>query len=123
MIGVERAPRTLSQMAKFEEQQKTERTALEKVRRHVRIMIEVGRIADDSELGDFLSQVVLQVARAIEIDHVKVLQYRPLTADLLVVAGLGWADGVVGSAVLSADMRSAPGRAFQTGEPVTIKNL
>jgi two-component system, sensor histidine kinase PdtaS len=110
-------------MAKFEEQQKTERTALDKVRRHIRILIEVGRIADDSELGDFLSQAVLQVARAIEIDHVKVLQYRPLTADLLVVAGLGWADGVVGSAVLSADMRSAPGRAFQIGEPVTIKNL
>jgi len=102
---------------------KTERTALEKVRRHIRILIEVGRIAGDNELTSFLSQVVLQVARAVEIDHVKVLQYRRRTADLLVVAGLGWADGTVGSAVLSSDMRSAPGRAFQTGEPVTIQNL
>jgi two-component system, sensor histidine kinase PdtaS len=109
-------------MANFAEQ-KTERTALEKVRRHIRILIEVGRIAGDSELRGFLSQAALQVARAIEIDHVKILQYRRRTADLLVVAGLGWSDGVVGSAVLSADMRSAPGRAFQTGEPVTIKNL
>ena len=109
-------------MAKFVEE-RTERTALEKVRRHIRILIEVGRIAGDSELGSFLSLAVLQVARAVEIDHVKILQYRRRTADLLVVAGLGWADGVVGSAVLSTDMRSAPGRAFQTGEPVTIKNL
>jgi len=98
---------------------KAELTALEKVRRHIRILIDVCRIAGDSETGSFLSQAVLQVARAVEIDHVKVLQYRRRTADLLVIAGLGWADGVVGSAVLSTDMRSAPGRAFQTGEPVT----
>jgi two-component sensor histidine kinase len=109
-------------MAKLAEK-KTELPALEKVRRHIRILIEVGRIAGDSEIGSFLSQAVLQVARAVEIDHVKVLQYRRRTADLLVIAGLGWADGVVGSAVLSTDMRSAPGRAFQTGEPVTVKNL
>jgi two-component sensor histidine kinase len=101
----------------------TQRVALEKVRRHIRILIEVGKIAGDSELGNFLNQTVLQVARAVEIDHVKVLQYRRRNADLLVVAGLGWADGVVGSAALSSDMRSAPGRAFQTGEPITIKNL
>lgn len=100
----------------------TERT-LEKVRRHVRILIDVGRIASDSELGGLLNQTVLQVARAVEIDHVKILQYRRSSADLLVVAGLGWADGVVGNAVLPTDMRSAPGRAFQTGEPITIKNL
>jgi two-component sensor histidine kinase len=104
-------------------QGKSQRVALEKVRRHIRILIEVGKIAGDSELANFLNQTVLQVARAVEIDHVKVLQYRRRTADLLVVAGLGWADGVVGSAALSSDMRSAPGRAFQTGEPVTIKNL
>jgi two-component system, sensor histidine kinase PdtaS len=101
----------------------TQRVALEKVRRHIRILIEVGKIAGDNELANFLDQTVLQVARAVEIDHVKVLQYRRQTADLLVVAGLGWAEGVVGSAALSSDMRSAPGRAFQTGEPITIKNL
>jgi two-component sensor histidine kinase len=101
----------------------TERVALEKIRRHIRILIEVGKIVGESDLANFLNQTVLQVARAVEIDHVKVLQYRRRTADLLVVAGLGWAEGVVGSAALSADMRSAPGRAFQTGEPITIKNL
>jgi two-component sensor histidine kinase len=90
----------------------------------VRILVDVGRLAGEAnELASFLHEAVLQVARAVEIDHVKVLQYRRRTADLLVVAGLGWADAVVGSAVLSTDMRSAPGRAFQTGEPVTIKNM
>jgi two-component system, sensor histidine kinase PdtaS len=59
----------------------------------------------------------------VEIHHVKVLQYRPRTSDLLIVAGVGWKEGVVGSATLSADLRSPPGRAFKTAEPVSVHNL
>jgi hypothetical protein len=98
--------------------------ALDNVRRHIRILVDIGKLAgENSDLVRFLDQVVMQVSRAIEIHHVKVLQYRPRTADLLVVAGLGWGEGVVGIATLSADLRSAPGRAFQTAEPVTIKDF
>jgi two-component system, sensor histidine kinase PdtaS len=98
--------------------------ALDNVRRHMRILVDIGRLAgESSDLGRFLDQTVTQVARAVEIHHVKVLQYRPRTADLLVVAGIGWGEGVVGIAALSADLRSAPGRAFQTAEAVTIKNF
>ena len=98
--------------------------ALEKVRRHVRILVEIGRIAGvANDLNWFLDQVVVQVARAVEINHVKVLQYRPKEADFLVVAGIGWREGVVRTATLAANMRSAPGRAYRTGDPVTVKDL
>src|SRR4051812_6258842 len=98
--------------------------ALDKVRRHVRILLDLGRLAAHStDVERFLSQAVVQVARAVEIDHVKVLIHRPREADLLVTAGMGWKDGVVGSATLPAGLRSPPGRAFQTAEPVTISNL
>jgi two-component sensor histidine kinase len=104
--------------------QEREGGALDKVRRHIRILVDIGRLAgENGDLDRFLDQAVMQVARAVEIDHVKVLRYRPRTADLLVVAGLGWKEGVVGTATLSADLRSAPGRAFQTAEPVTIKTF
>lgn len=97
---------------------------LEKVRRHVRILVDLGRtMGETTDLNRFLDRVVMQVARAVEIDHVKVLRYRRQTSDLLVAAGVGWKEGVVGSATLSADLRSAPGRSFQTAEPVTIKNF
>jgi two-component sensor histidine kinase len=66
---------------------------------------------------------VVQVARAVEIGHVKVLRYRRREADLLVAAGFGWKEGVVGSATLPADLRSPPGRSFQTAEPVFIKSF
>jgi two-component system, sensor histidine kinase PdtaS len=97
---------------------------LEIVRRHLRILVDIGRIAGEkNDLSRFLDEVVVQVARAIEIDHVKVLQYRQKSGDLLVAAGVGWRDGVVRSATLSADLRSPPGRSFRTAEPVTIKDF
>jgi two-component system, sensor histidine kinase PdtaS len=43
---------------------------------------------------------VVQVARAVEIDHVKVLRYRRRETDLLVAAGFGWKEGIVRSALL-----------------------
>ena len=99
-------------------------TPLEKVRAHVRILVELGKLSGKQlDTERFLAQTVVHIARAIEIGHVKILQYRPETADLLLVAGLGWKEGVVGVATLSADFRSPPGRAYQTGEPITISNL
>ena len=97
---------------------------LEKVRRHVRILVDLGRAAGETaDLNRFLDQAVVQVARAVEIDHVKVLRYRRREADLLVAAGFGWKEGVVRSATLPADLRSPPGRSFQTAQPVFIKNF
>jgi two-component sensor histidine kinase len=97
---------------------------LDKVRHHIRILADLGKLAGErTGLAAFLDRVVQQVARAVEIHHVKVLQYRPATADLIVVAGVGWKPGVVGSAVLPSDMRSPPGRTWQTAESLVIKRL
>jgi two-component sensor histidine kinase len=94
---------------------------LEKVREHVRILVDLGRIAAETILlSDFLDQAVVQVARAVEITHAKILRYRPEMGDFIVEAGVGWEPGVVRAATLSADLRSAPGRAFRTGEPVVV---
>ena len=103
---------------------KQQASALDEVRRHVRIFVDLGRVASESTDEDgFLDQVVVQVARAVEIDHVKVLRYRRREADLLIAAGFGWKEGIVRSATLSADLLSPPGRSFQTGQPVVIKNF
>lgn len=96
----------------------------DKLRRHVRILVDIGQLAGEkADLNRFLDQAVVQIARAVEIHHVKVLQYRAPTSDLLLAAGVGWKEGAVRTATLSADLRSPPGRAFQTAELVTIKNF
>src|SRR5215207_5035053 len=84
----------------------------DKLRRHIRIAVDLGKLATQTlELDSFLQQTVVQVARAVEIDHVKIMRYRPERADLLLVAGTGWKPGVVGNARFPADVRSPPGRA------------
>jgi two-component system, sensor histidine kinase PdtaS len=102
----------------------SEGSPLDKLRRHVRILVDIGRLAgENADLTRFLDQAVVQIARAVEIHHVKVLKYRPRSSDLLLIAGVGWKEGAVRSATLSADLRSPPGRAFQTAEPVIIKDF
>ncbi|MET4631034.1 two-component sensor histidine kinase [Bradyrhizobium sp. I1.8.5] len=102
----------------------TESDVLDKLRRHIRILVDIGRLSmEDADIERFLDQAVLQIARAVEIHHVKVLQYRPDTSDLLLMAGVGWKKGVVRTATLSVDFRSPPGRAFQTAEPVSIRDF
>ena len=50
---------------------------IDKLRRHVRILVDLGRLAARNfALDRFLDQAVVQVARAVEIDHVKVMRYR-----------------------------------------------
>lgn len=96
---------------------------LAKLRRHVRILVDLGRMAgEEASLSRFLDQACVQVARAVEIDHAKILRYRPPTADLFMEAGFGWRPGTVRNAIFSADLRSPPGRTYQTAEPLVIVN-
>ena len=53
----------------------------------------------------------------------KVLKYRHDTEDFLVIAGVGWEDGVVGHATIGADMASPAGYAMKTGEPMISNHL
>src|ERR1700686_1247939 len=55
-------------------------------------------------------------AHGLGLPFSQVWQYRAETNELVVVAGHGWRDEVVGHAVSCADMRSPQGRAFTTGE-------
>jgi two-component sensor histidine kinase len=96
-------------------------SALEIVRQHARALKDITHLAvADIPLDAFFARVTVLVADAIEIDHTKVMRYRPDTDDLLIVAGVGWRDGVVGHVAFATSMNSPPGRAFQTGMPVCI---
>jgi signal transduction histidine kinase len=53
----------------------------------------------------------------------RVFRHRAEENDLLVVAGHGWRDGVIGRAVSCADMNSPHGRTFTTGQPSIIDDL
>jgi signal transduction histidine kinase len=77
----------------------------------------------ERDLGKILTEAVRVCAEGLSVPFSKVCQYRAEENDLLIVAGYGWQDGVIGHVVSRADMSSPQGRAFTTGEPSIIDNL
>ena len=62
-------------------------------------------------------------AEGLGTEYCKVLEYIPAENRLLVRAGVGWEDGVVGFASVGADLASPGGYALRTGKPVISNHL
>ena len=63
----------------------------------------------ERDLTKILSEAVRACAEGLDVPFSKVCRYRAEENDLLVVAGHGWQDGVIGHAVSCADMTFAAG--------------
>jgi len=97
---------------------------LARILEYQRALSAFSRIASEALPPDRLMQhACAQVSRVTDIEHTKVLRYRPDKGDALVVAGVGWRPGVVGTATLPIDTASPPGRSIQTAAPVVIEDL
>src|ERR1700726_1606295 len=77
----------------------------------------------ERDLLKILTEAARVCADGLDVPFSKVCQYRSEQNDLLIVAGCGWQDGVIGHVVSRADMSSPQGRAFTTGEPSIIDDL
>jgi signal transduction histidine kinase len=77
----------------------------------------------ERNLINILKEAVRVCAEGLSVPFSKVCRYRAEENDLLIVAGFGWQDGVVGRVVSRADMSSPQGRAFTTGLPSIIDDL
>jgi len=70
----------------------------------------------EPDLTKILTEAARACADGLGVPFSQVWQYRAENNDLIVVAGHGWRDEVIGHVVSCADMRSSQGRAFATGE-------
>jgi signal transduction histidine kinase/CheY-like chemotaxis protein len=77
----------------------------------------------ERELTKILNEGVRVCAEGLGVPFAKVCRYRAEENDLLIVAGYGWQEGVIGRVVSRADMSSPQGRAFTTGQPSIIDDL
>jgi signal transduction histidine kinase len=77
----------------------------------------------ERDLMKILTEAVRVCAEGLSVPFSKVCRYRAEQNDLLIVAGYGWQEGVVGKVVSRADMSSPQGRAFTTGEPSICDDL
>lgn len=77
----------------------------------------------ERDLQKVLTEAARVCAEGLGVMFCKVCQYREAENDLLIVAGFGWHEGVVGLVVSQANETSPQGRAYVTGEPVIIYDL
>jgi two-component sensor histidine kinase len=74
-------------------------------------------------LQDLLNEAVRICAEGLNAELCKVLEYQAPENRLLMKAGFGWQEGLVGVASVGADMASPSGYALHTGKPVISNHL
>jgi two-component sensor histidine kinase len=92
--------------------------------RQQELLAELGVLAlQRTSFSDMLNHTARVTAEGLGAEYCKVLEYIPAENRLLVCAGVGWEDGIVGSASVGADLASPAGYALRTGKPVISNHL
>ena len=98
--------------------------AMQKRIRQQEILAELGVTAlQGATFEQLLTDTARLTADGLEAEFCKVLEYIPSQNRLLVRAGVGWNQGIVGVATIGADLESPAGFALQTGKPVISNHL
>jgi two-component sensor histidine kinase len=102
----------------------TETRNIEKLLRQQAALANFGSFAfGEKDLQKILTEAAEICAQSLGVPYAKICRYRADHNDLLVEAGCGWNEGVVGNVVSPADETSTQGRAFLTGKPVILEDL
>jgi two-component sensor histidine kinase len=92
--------------------------------RQQELLAELGVLAlQRTSFTGMLDQTARITAEGLGAEYCKVMEYIPAENRLLVRAGVGWGEGVVGVASVGADLESPAGYALRTGKPVISNHL
>ena len=92
--------------------------------RQQELLAELGVLAlQGTNFTGMLNHTARMTAEGLGADYCKVMEYVPSENRLLVRAGVGWDEGVVGTASVGADLASPAGYALRTGKPVISNHL
>ena len=95
----------------------TSRALRQRIRQQ-ELLAELGVLAlQNTSFIGMLQHTARMTAEGLAAEYCKILEYIPSENRLLVRAGIGWDDGVVGSASVGADLASPAGYALRTGKP------
>lgn len=76
-----------------------------------------------ASLDQLLQETARLTAEGLKVEFCKVLEHIPSTSRLLVRAGVGWQENVVGVATIGSGLDSPAGFALRTGKPVISNHL
>lgn len=85
---------------------------------------ELGQQAlETADLDTLFRSACDQMAQVLSVNLTKILELLPGRRRLLLKAGTGWPDGLVGSETISAGINSQAGYTLESNSPVIVKNL
>ncbi len=85
---------------------------------------ELGQYAlSQTSLNVFINKAVLTVSEALQVEYCKILELLPDGNALLLRAGVGWKDGLVGKATVPAERQSQAGYTLLSKEAIIVEDL
>jgi len=81
------------------------------------------RALTETDLQKLFDDVATTIAAILDVEFVKILELEPGDAELLLRAGVGWREGLVGTAHESTGRHSHGGYALASGGPVIVADL
>lgn len=83
-----------------------------------------GQFALESrDIDSLVSNAAAMVTSGLDIDHSGVFQFTSGRQDLKLIAGVGWRDGIVGSATITATAGTSLRAALSSGNPVMVRDV
>jgi len=83
----------------------------------------LGQMALGLNLNELFNEAVNLVAQTLDVEYCKVLELLPSEKELLLRAGVGWKEGLVGRATVGTGTDSQAGYTLLSDEPVIVEDL
>ncbi len=74
-------------------------------------------------LNDLMNEVVRKIAETLDNEYCKVLELLPDGKEMLLRAGVGWKEGLVGNATVHTGLDSQAGYTLNSNKPVVVEDL
>jgi GAF domain-containing protein len=101
--------------------------AEEELRARVRQQEATGRLGlaalSGMDPSGLIEEAVHAVAGVLDVEYCKILELMPDGATLLLRAGVGWREGLVGTATVGTNLQSQAGYALISPGPVVVEDL
>jgi PAS domain S-box-containing protein len=109
--------------AEIAAREEIEGRAQERVRQQAAVALLGERALRGVELFTLMDEAIALVAQTLRVEFCKILELLPDGKALLLRAGVGWEEGLVGQATVGAGTNSQAGYTLLSNEPVIIRDL
>ena len=105
------------------QRQKNEETLRQQATQQA-VIAELGQSALTAlDLDSLMQQIIMALACTLDLECCQILELLPEQNELLLRAGIGWQEGLVGQATVSGDINSQAGYTLVSSEPVVVHDL